>query len=123
MIILGHSLIEFSPIFWIEGSDELKGLNQEQVVGFRFEAELIKSTKGFKCAISCNSVPEILLCAGVGAFIIIVPQTLAKVASALAQEYLFDSKIACIINSEDELEIIAKDGVDMAIFKPAIINL
>lgn len=146
VIIIGNELIDFDPIFSIDSKNDiedvkkqwqnmselevakspinlpLQGTRLPAMVSFKFDKELIKSVKnaGLRMAISCQNRAEALLANAAGANIIIAEPVMAAAFSKLAEYYLFDAKIACIIEREADLEPMAKAGVDAVIFKNAI---
>lgn len=123
MQIVGHELIEFKSINFIKNAQEIS--QQYNFIAFYYDKEIIKTAKliHLDFAVFCKCTSEILISNCAGANIIIVDKTIAKQASKLAEYYMFDSKIGCIIDSEMELEELSILGVDTAIFKNAIINL
>ncbi|BCX78993.1 hypothetical protein [Campylobacter sp. 19-13652] len=148
MIIIGDELIKFDPIYMANSTEKideaiiahakkeqtkvahspinlpLSGTRLEAIVGFKFNKALIKKAQsvGARMAIFCADIKEILLANALKASLIIVPLSQAKEAVRLAEYYLFDAKIACVIDSLDGLSELAEAGVDAAILKNAIIN-
>lgn len=149
MIIIGDELIEFEPLLRIKSSDDIKaaikfwqdfsqspvanspvnlalsGHRLPAILAFSYDRNLIKNAKkaGARMAIFCKNKSEALISNAAGAKLIISQKELAKPLASLAEYYLFDAKIACIIKHESELESLAEAGVDVAIFENAIINL
>lgn len=148
MIIIGDDLIKFDPIYMINSKTQiiealkkhshtapeeianspinlpLANTRLEAVLGFEFNKELIElvKQKQARMAIFCSNTTQILISNALKANLIIVPLEIAKEAMQLAEYYMFDSKIACVIDSLDEIAKLAKAGVDAAILKNAIIN-
>lgn len=120
MQILGHELIDFTPLFSIEYIEDIK--NQDGILFFEFNPELIKycKDKNHKFALHIFNQTEAILGNGAKADILVCHQDLALDVQELAEYYLFDSKIAILINDEDEIEKAIKHKVDMAILPSAI---
>lgn len=101
MIIIGSDLIAYEPVFLAKF--ELKNLNSKCsfIVVSNIKEALIANARGVKFIV-CDSFK------------------LAKKLQKLADDYLFDSKIALIISSDLELEKAAKNRIDAVIYKTAI---
>ncbi len=70
-----------------------------------------------------NSLKEALYANALGASYILTRFALAKELQQIANEYLWDAKVLAIIESEKELEIVAKAFIDGAIYKNSIKEL
>ncbi|WP_086225966.1 hypothetical protein [Campylobacter devanensis] len=101
MIIIGSDLIAYEPVFL--SKFEPKNLNSKCnfIVVSNIKEALIANANGVKFIV-CDSLK------------------LAKKLQKLADDYLFDSKIALIINSNEELQKAAKKRIDAVIYKSAI---
>jgi len=81
---------------------------------FDFDEKAIAALEG-DFSLKCKSVNEILLANAAGAKYLIIDKSndeLIKKAVNLAEFYMFDSKIACIIPDISMLEKMANLGVD-----------
>ena len=121
MQLIGHWLVPYESLFWVRSKNEIS--NERQNL-FDYDEATIGRAKELNAEFSvvCRSVSEAIIAKAAGAKFIVCNTHEAKEIADLAQFYLFDSKIACVINSEDELEILAKFGVDAAIFRQGIIG-
>ncbi|MBQ3674492.1 MAG: hypothetical protein II923_02700, partial [Campylobacter sp.] len=119
MIIIGHRLIKFEPFTAVSNFDEVAKYDN---LLFKFNPKFIESSQilGKKFSVRTNKIQEIILANASGASFIVVDKKFAKTAQDLAQNYLFDAKIACITSSERHLKDLAEIGVDAAIFKNGI---
>lgn len=119
MQIIGHDLIKFEPIIEIM---HLHELNEFDNVLFKFSETNIKAAIEMNkiFSVKTNDIDEILISNACGAKFIVVNISMAKVAQDLATYYLFDSKIAVIVDKGMSLNDLANLGVDVAIFKKGI---
>ncbi|MCR4941349.1 MAG: hypothetical protein K5978_00970 [Campylobacter sp.] len=117
MQLLGHELVDFEPLNLIKNEDEIC-----QNALFKFDKNLIKlaKQKGVKFSVICKKINEAIIANAVGASLIVCDKKLAKSFVKLAEFYIFDAKIACIISQDSQLDILAKLGVDTAIYQSAI---
>ncbi|ARR01483.1 hypothetical protein CVIC8964_0033 [Campylobacter vicugnae] len=101
MIIIGSDLIAYEPVFL--SKFDPKNLNPKCnfIVVSNIKEALIANANGVKFIV-CDTIK------------------LAKKLQKLANNYLFDSKIALIINSDNELEKAAKKQIDAVIYLGAI---
>lgn len=118
MQLVGHNLVPYEPLLSAKTKAEIC-----QNCVFDFDENLIKTAveKKVDFGVFCNTISQAIIANAVGAKLIICEKNLAQIFAKLAQFYLFDSKIACVITTDDELEILAQNEVDVAIFKSAII--
>ena len=121
MIILGHALVPYEPLYLIKNGDEV--FKYDNLL-FKFNDRLIAAAQKAqkKFSVITNDINEILLANGAGARFIIVDKKSAAGAQKLANDYLFDAKIAMFIGSARALKNLAELGIDTAIFKDAIAN-
>ena len=79
--------------------------------------------KGAKFSVTCENVSECIIANAAGANLLVISKReFTPKAANLAQFYLFDAKVACIIGDESELSEIAGYQADVAIFKNAVIG-
>jgi hypothetical protein len=122
MQLIGHELVPYEPLFWRENADQIKADEQNL---FKFNKAMIKRAqeKGAKFSVTCENVSECIIANAAGANLLVISKReFTPKAANLAQFYLFDAKVACIIGDESELSEIAGDQADVAIFKNAVIG-
>ncbi|CZE48095.1 hypothetical protein [Campylobacter geochelonis] len=122
MQIIGYDLIEFEYFYKVIKLDDIVKFDN---LLFSYDENFIASALEFKKTFSVIASDEnhILLANALGAKFIITHLNnlnLVKKAVKLSEFYLFDSKIACIINDEKQLRDVANLGADTAIFEKAI---
>ena len=121
MQLIGHELVPYEPLFWRENADQIKADEQNL---FKFNKAMIRAAqeKGAKFSVACENVSECIIANAAGANLLVMSRReFTPKAANLAQFYLFDAKVACIIGDESELSEIAGYQADVAIFDNAIV--
>lgn len=123
MQIIGHNLIKFEPFNEV-GEKEIANFDN---LLFSYDEKMVQLSKqsGKRFSIKASNLSQIILSNAFGATYIVLPfeKEILKCGVLLAQEYLFDSKIATIIKNIEELEICSKMAfVDAVILPNAIIK-
>ncbi|QOR00779.1 hypothetical protein [Campylobacter sp. 2014D-0216] len=110
MLIFGHPLISMEKMKRFKGE-----INQTVVNCFDYDEKIIQLAQEKKCdfAVFVKNEEEVLLSNALGAkYILINDQALAKIASKMAEFYMFDSKILLIL---DKLENNLKSAYDLSV--------
>lgn len=122
MIIIGHKLITYPRFFRVLKVDDVHnstpkdivlvcGEERERLWKFLCDNRVSYASKAF-------SIRDALLLNALRAtYIVVLDRELANSIQQIANEYLFDTKILQVIESEDEMELCAKAGIDGVIFK------
>ncbi|MDR1460415.1 MAG: hypothetical protein LBI78_02080 [Campylobacteraceae bacterium] len=127
MIIIGHDLVAFKPFYKIKNSDEIAKTPSNSIVAFEFEnsKDIIRfcQKNGVNFAVEAKTTKEALLSNAAGAsYIITNSKKAAKQIQNLAEQYLFDAKILLKIKDENEMEEVAKDGIDGVLLPQGVAN-
>jgi len=121
VIVIGHKLIDYPNFFRIEKVEAVHNSSPKDVlfveVPSDYEAWSYLSKHKLAFASVAKSIKEAIFLNALDATYIIVSKNDASRFQKIANEYLFDSKILAIIESEDEIEDVAEFGVDGVIFK------
>jgi hypothetical protein len=119
MIIIGHSDIEYEPFYKIKSKEDIKNTPSNSMICFEYDLFLCKYAKNnnLSFAVFVKDEKEVIFTANFTASYIICEKDLAKIAQKFADDYLFDSKILALIDSEDEIVEIAKEAIDGVVFK------
>jgi len=128
MLLFGHPYINFQPFYHIYESSEIEltPSNSTLMVEFNEESlELINYMRENKLsyALEVETLSELILAHNLGARYIIVRGDFAIEAQAVAENYLFDAKILCRLQTEGDLEEKIRDGIDGVIYPQAIIKI
>ena len=126
MIILGHKFFENEKLYTISSFEQIKNTPTNSILLLNFqENDILNFIKDLKensisFALEVQSIKELIFANNFGAKFILLEEFLAVDAQKIANEYLFDSKILVKINSEEEIEKLARLGIDGVIFNEAI---
>lgn len=124
MIIIGHSLIPFDPLYIVTKIEDIKNTKPNCTILIDFnDEELVQYviSQDISLALHVKSLKDACLANALGAKFILVNESLSKKVQNIATEYLFDAKILIQITDEDGIEKAAKNLVDGVIFKKGII--
>ncbi len=122
MLIFGHKWIESPKFYKIESIEDIKDTPPNSTLFLSNLEEYIDIAKYCKknsipFAIEVNSIKDAIFSNLLSAKYIVASKELAKSIMPIAQSYLFDSLVLTKISSEDEIEEMAKIGIDGVIFK------
>ena len=119
MILIGDKLVPFEDIFLIKNIKDIENTKANSTVLFDFNEEIL--TYCYKnelfCAVVVNSIKEAIYCNSLNVKYIISKKELAKDLQKIADNYMYDSKILAIIDSNEELEQVAKLEIDGIIYR------
>lgn len=118
MILIGDNLIPFENISAIKNTNEIKNTKANSTVSFQFNETLAKYTyeNEVSSAIIVKSIKESIYANALNAKYIIAEKELSKEIQKVAENYMFDSKILAIIESNNEIEEIASFEIDGVIY-------
>lgn len=119
MILIGDKLVPFEDVFLIKNIKDIENTKANSTVLFDFEEEIL--TYCYKnelfCAVVVNSIKEAIYCNNLNVKYIISEKELSIELQKIADNYMYDSKILAIIDSNEELEQVAKLEIDGIIYK------
>lgn len=124
MIILGHPLIPFKPLYKVTNIDQINETTPNATVLFDFfNEELLKyvTSEGLSFALRVKSIKEACLSNALKADFIVVDETIASEIQTIANEYLFDTKVLLHVNKDNQIENAAKNSIDGVIFSEGIV--
>ena len=119
MILIGDKLLPFENISFLSNIKEIENTKANSTVLFEYNEEiLIYSYKNeLATAVIVKSIKEAIYCNNLNAKYIISQKELAIELQKIADNYMYDSKILAIIDSNDEFEQIAKCEIDGIIYR------
>jgi len=119
MIIIGDQNIEYENIEKITSINDIKTTSSNATVIFDFDLDILKYTKSndISSAVVVNSIKEVLYASSLNAKYIIPSANILIQSQKIADNYMFDSKILAIVKNSDELEEVALNEIDGAIYK------
>lgn len=121
MQIIGHKLIKFIPLIFINSKNDIK--SNDNII-FEYDEEFLEICSNFNknFSVIVKNIKELLICSNLGANYIVVDKKFAKKAQEMANYYVLDSKIAIFIDNEDEIEEAIELKIDAVIYKSACKN-
>ncbi len=127
MLIYGHAWVnspKFIKVFSLEDIKKSNGNDILLLEPLNVSIDLAKYCQehNLPFAITINTLKEAILANAIGALFVLCQYEQAIDIQKIATEYLFDSKILVLINSEREIETMAHFGIDGVIFPQAIIQ-
>lgn len=128
MIIIGHPLLESAEFVCVERVEEIERVEARCVVFFEsreLEASLALAkhchAHGVTYAVVVQELEAFLLHASLSPAYLIVPKLAqAQAFQKIAEQYLLDSKLLCVIKSSKQMAKVAESGIDGVIFKQVL---
>jgi hypothetical protein len=122
MQIFGHKWIHSSTFYNIENIEDINNTPSNSIVSLKPLSDSIDIARYCQknlipFTIEVNSIKDAIFANLLGAKYIISSKEFAKKIMPIAQNYLFDTQILAQISQEDEIEEMAKAGVDGIIIK------
>lgn len=124
MILIGHKLVPYSPLYKVSTIKEIKATKPNSIVLFDFShEELLQycAENELTFSVHVKNLTEACIANALSAKFILVDETLAEDVQNVANEYLFDSKIILHIKDELQIEKAIKSSIDGIIYTSAII--
>ena len=124
MILIGDKLIPFENISFISNIEEIKHTKANSTILFYYDDELLSycNENELANAVIVKSIKEAIYSNNLNAKYIISQKELAIELQKIADNYMYDSKILAIIDSNEEFEQIAKCQIDGIIYRDLIKN-
>ena len=128
MLIFGHKFIESKEFIRVNSISKIKDTKPNSVVLLKglsepFDMAIYCQKNGIEFGIEVNSIKEAIFANALGANYVVCEFNLAKELQNLADNYLWDMKILAIIESNQDIEAIAKAFVDGVIYTDSIRRL
>ena len=122
MIILGHSLIPYTPFYRIAAQEALSRTPSNAIVLFEFDAPLARYcfAQNVPFALNVKNIQELMLGHALHASYFVVGKALVLQAQKIADDYLFDAKILLASSDDNDIEFAALHGIDGILFADGI---
>ena len=119
MILIGDNLIPFENISFIFNIEEIKNTKANSTILFYYDDEIILYCyeNELPYAVIVTSIKEAIYSNNLNAKYIISQKELSIELQKIADNYIYDSKILAIIDSNEEFEKIAKCEIDGIIYR------
>ncbi|AXH15019.1 hypothetical protein [Malaciobacter mytili] len=122
MILLGDKNIPYEVITKITKIDEIVNTKANSTLLFEYNQEFLDycCKNSLKYAVIIKNLKEAIYANALEAKYIICNKEFAKTIQEIADNYMFDSKILAIIQSNEEFEEVVKNQIDGIIYKEII---
>ncbi|MDZ7817129.1 MAG: hypothetical protein U5K55_00335 [Aliarcobacter sp.] len=122
MILIGDKIVPFENIFFISNIDEIKNTKANSTILFNYDDEILLYCyeNELSYAVIVKSIKEAIYSNNLNAKYIISQKELAIELQKIADNYMYDSKILAIIDTNEEFEQIAKCEIDGIIYRDLI---
>lgn len=119
MIILGDNLVEFETLFRIYHKEQISESPSNSTLIFKYNPDLLQyaSQNDLPYGVMLSSIKEAIYANALNAKYIIASKSLATDVQKIAENYMFDSKVLAIIDSNDEFEEVAMNEIDGVVYK------
>lgn len=122
MILIGDKIVPFEDFFKISNKNDIEKSGANSTVSFGYNEDLLTYCfqNDISFAVLISSIKEAIYANSLNAKYLICNKILAKDVQKIADNYMFDSKVLAIIESNDEIEDIALNQIDGIIYKSLI---
>jgi hypothetical protein len=122
MILIGDKLIPFQKMYNIYAIKDIQNTKANCVVSFRYNEDLLTycAENELNYAVLVSSLKEAIYANSLNALYIICDKDLSVSVQKIADNYMFDSKVLAIIDTDEEIEEIAQNEIDGIIYKKMI---
>ncbi len=124
MILIGDKNIACENIEKISSISDISSTTSNSTVLYEFDFEILHYTQenNLDSAIIVKDLKEVIYASTFTVKYIIVEKNIAKHAQDIVNNYMLDSKILIVINSDDEIVENALDEIDGVIYKSVVEN-
>ena len=125
MIIIGHHLIEYQPLFFIKKNSDIQNTPPNSTVVFEFTPQTISLCKyclenDVDFALIADNFQDVIIGSAFDPKYLICDKAISTLAQKFADDYVLDLKILYYGTNESELEWVAKNAIDGIIFEDGI---
>ncbi len=122
MILIGDEFIPYENISKITTITDIERTKSNSTLLFSYDIELIKycHKNSLNFAVIVKDIKELIYSSQFDTKYIICTKDLSLMAQKIADNYLFDSKILVTIVHSDEIQWVAQNEIDGAIYKDLI---
>jgi len=128
MLIFGHTYLKSERFYHIHDVDSILQTPSNSLLFIEFDEQnldVIEYMKdnGLSYALEVKTLKEAIFAEYLNAKYLICTKEIVKSIQDRAEHYLFDAKVLCRIEDDDEIEALAISGVDGVIFSDAVIKI
>ncbi len=128
MLLFGHPHILNEKFYHVNSIEAIAHTPSNTCLLFSYDEEIFELIEharenDLSFALDISSLTEAVISENLGAKYLLVNDEIAKSVQTAADTYLFDAKVLVHIKEEDEIEALAEEGIDGAVFSEAIIKI
>jgi hypothetical protein len=128
MLIFGHTYLKSERFYHIHDIDAISKTPPRSTLFIEFDEKNLDiieymQINDISFGLEADTLKEALFSEHLGAKYIICNKDLAKSIQDRAEHYLFDAKILCRIEDDEEIEVLAVEGIDGVIYPNALIKV
>ena len=118
MILIGDSLIPHKDFSYVDSIMDIEHTQPNSTVIFNYDENLLLYARknNLSSAVVISNIKEAIYCNALNSKYIICDKKLAKSVQKIAENYMFDTKVLAIIETNDEVEKIALAEIDGVIY-------
>lgn len=119
MILLGDKNIPFEETSYITTHEEINNTKPNSTVLFDYDIKLMKycEENSIEYGVIVSSIKESIYANSLDAKYIICEKNISSQLQKLATNYMFDSKVLAKIENDTQIEEVALENIDGAIYK------
>lgn len=124
MIIIGHNCFNTDKkLYRVSSIDEIGKTPANSTLFVPFDAEIISFLKenSINFATYVDNKKGVIFASSFGAKYILVEKNMAKEAQSIANDYLFDSRVVAMIDSDEELDEMIDARIDGVLYEGGIV--
>lgn len=124
MIIIGHNCFNTDKkLYRVSSIDEIGKTPANSTLFVPFDVEIISFLKenSINFATYVDSKKGVIFASSFGAKYILVEKNMAKEAQSIANDYLFDSRVVAMIDSDEELDEMIDARIDGVLYEGGIV--
>ncbi len=128
MLIFGHPFLQFEHFYHIHDIDAITKTPSSCILFIEFHEnnlDIIKHVQlnDLDFALEVKTLKDAIFGENLGAKYIICEKDIAKSIQNRAEHYLFDAKILCRVEDDEEIEVLALEGIDGVVYGDAVIKV
>lgn len=119
MILIGDDLISYEEVSRVNDISEIKNSKSNSTIICNYEENILTycNDNDLPYGVIIKNIKELIYASLLNAKYIICDKELCVEAQKIAENYIFDSKILVIIENSDEIQWVAQNEIDGAIYK------
>ena len=118
MILIGDSLIPHKNFAYVDSIMDIEHTQPNTTLIFNYDENLLLYCRkhNLDTAVIVSNIKESIYCNALNCSYVICERKLAKNIQKVAENYMFDTKVLAIIETNEEIEKIALNEIDGVIY-------